>query len=359
MAYLNWLKHAFKEAKREVALRPYDLVHLITYVGWRFPGTFYRLGLPFVWGPIGGLKNTAWHLLPALGPKGAIYYGARNLVNSLQLRILQGPRRALMAARGGVIAATSEIQEELWRHFEAKSQVISEVGPPDLPSAEPKTHVQGEPFRVCWSGLHLPGKALHLLLRAAACLPNDLDYCIEILGDGPCNRPWRALASRLGVQSHCRWHGWVPRERSLTIMKTSHVFVITSLKDLTSTVAVEAISLGLPIVCLDHCGFADLVTPECGIKVRVGSVGQIASDLAAAVSSLCRDENYRQQLAWGALRRSADYSWQKKMDTLDEVYSLAFANRVDDIALRRPDNGLRSGFTLSTDSFDMAQRSRD
>jgi len=88
-------------------------------------------------------------------------------------------------------------------------------------------------------------------------------------------------------------------------------------------------------------------------------VGQIASDLAAAVSSLCRDENYRQQLAWGALRRSADYSWQKKMDTLDEVYSLAFANRVDDIALRRPDNGLRSGFTLSTDSFDMAQRSRD
>jgi glycosyltransferase involved in cell wall biosynthesis len=330
LAYLNWQKYAFNEAKREAALTRYDAVHLITYVGWRFPGNFYRLGLPFVWGPIGGLKNTAWHLLPTLGPKGAFYYGARNLANSLQLRILQGPRRALKAARGAVIAATSEIQDELWQRFETKSQVISEVGPPDLSPTEPKKHAQGEPFRICWSGQHLPGKALHLLLRAAAYLPYDVDFCIEILGDGPCNRSWRALACRLGVESHCRWHGWVPREQSLTIMKTCHVFVITSLKDLTSTVAVEAVSLGLPIICLNHCGFADLVTPECGVKVCVGSMGQIVTDLAAALGGLCQDENNRQQLAWGALRRTAEYSWQKKMHTLDELYSLAIANRVGD-----------------------------
>jgi glycosyltransferase involved in cell wall biosynthesis len=322
LAYQNWLSHAFAQAKREVALTPFDVVHLITYVGWRFPGAFYRLGLPFVWGPIGGLQNTKWRLLPSLGPRGAFYHAARNSVNSLQIKLLPGPRRALQAACGSVIAATSEIQEKLWEHFGTKSQVISEVGPPDLPPpAEPRKRAQEEPFKICWSGLHLPRKALHLLLRAAARLPRDLDYCIEILGDGPCGQPWRALASRLGVQSRCRWHGQVSREQSLTIMKTCHLFSITSLSDLTSNVAVEAISLGLPIVCLDHCGFADLVTPECGIKVRVGSIGQIVSDLAAAIGALCRDEDYRRQLAQGALRRTADYSWQKKMDTLDEIYA--------------------------------------
>jgi glycosyltransferase involved in cell wall biosynthesis len=322
LAYQNWLKHAFTEAKREVALTQYDAVHLITYEGWRFPGAFYRLGPPFVWGPIGGLKNTKWQLLPSLGPRGAFYHTTHNLVNSLQIKLLPGPRRALQAAHGRVIASTSDTQEKLWEHFESKSQVISEVGPPDLPPpAEPKKRAQGEPFRICWSGLHLPRKALHLLLRAAACLPNDLDYRIEILGDGPCNRSWRDLAKRFGIESRCQWHGQLPRERSLTIMKSCQIFVITSISDLTSTVAVEAISLGLPIVCLDHCGFGDLVTPECGLKVRVGPVDQIVSDLAAAIACLSRDEEYRQRLARGALRRTADYSWQKKMDTLDEIYA--------------------------------------
>ena len=336
LAYQNWLGHAFTEAKREAVQTHYDVVHLVTYVGWRFPGTFYRLGLPFVWGPIGGLINIKWRLLPSLGLRGAFYHAAHNLVNSLQIKALPGPRRALRAARGNVIAATSETKERLLEHFGAMSHVIPEVGLPNLPRVEPKKREQGAPFRVCWSGLHLPRKALHLLLRAAARLPEDLDYSIEILGDGPCHGSWRALAKSLGIQSHCRWHGQLPREQSLAIMKACHIFVITSIHDLTSTVAVEAISLGLPIVCLDHCGFADLVTPECGIKIRVGSVGQITSDLAAAIGTLCRDENYRQRLAQGALRRTENYSWEKKMDALDEVYKLAFAVQADDITFPPP-----------------------
>jgi len=321
LAYQDWLRCAFEEAKREVAQNHYDLVHLITYVGWRFPGNFYRLGIPFVWGPIGGMKNTPWRLLHILGLRGALYYGARNLINSLQLRTLPGPRRALRAADKGIIAATSEIQEDLWARFGVKSHVICEVGQPHLIVADPSQREDKEPFRICWSGLHLPGKALHLLLHAAARLPKNLDYSIEILGDGPCNQAWRALASRLKIDDRCHWHGWLPRDHSLAVMSDSHVFAITSLKDLTSTVAVEAISLGLPIVCLDHCGFADLVTVDCGIRVYPGSAAQIISDLADALWMLSRDEALRRRLAQGAIRRSRDYSWSNKMSVLDSMYA--------------------------------------
>ena len=320
LAYQNWLRYAYEEAKRELAQNRYDLVHLITYVGWRFPGNFYRLGIPFVWGPIGGMKNTPWRLLPILGFKGALYYGARNLINSLQLRTIQGPRRALRAADKGVIAATSEIREELWNRFRVRSHVICEVGQPKLVVENPIHRNEKEPLRICWSGMHLPGKALHLLLYAAARLPKDLNYSIEILGDGPFNRTWRALANRLKIDDHCQWHGWLPRDQSLAVMRDSHVFAITSLKDLTSNVAVEAVSLGLPVVCLDHCGFADLVTVECGIKINPGSVDQIISDLADALWTLCRDEGLRRALAQGALARSRDYSWSNKMAALEKVY---------------------------------------
>jgi glycosyltransferase involved in cell wall biosynthesis len=323
LAYQDWLGYAFAEAKRETTQNHYDLVHLITFVAWRFPGRFYQLGIPFVWGPIGGLKNTPWHLFPILGVKGAIYYGVRNLINSLQLMTLQQPRRALRAADKGIIAATSEIQEELWHHFRARSRVICEVGPPELSAENIKCREKQEPLRVCWSGQHLVGKALHLLLHAAAQLPEDIDYRIEILGDGPCRNSWRNLAIRLKVDNRCRWHGWLPRSQSLAVMRDSHVLAITSLKDLTSTVAVEAVSLGLPVVCLDHCGFADLVTAECGIRIHPGSARQIIAAIAGALCTLYQDEAMRRRLAEGAISRSRDYSWLRKMDRLNEIYALA------------------------------------
>jgi len=329
LAYRDWLGYAFTEAKREIKQNDYDLVHLITYVAWRLPGPFYRLGIPFVWGPIGGLKNTSWRLLPALGFRGAIYYGARNLINSLQLMTLQEPRRAMSAAGKGLIAATSEIQEALWNRFKVRSRVICEVGPPDFVIVTPKRREEMLPLHICWSGTHLPGKALHLLLRAAASLPKDIDYRIEILGDGPCNREWRMLATRLNIGDRCHWYGWLPRSQSLAVMKDSHVFVITSLKDLTSTVAVEAVSLGLPVVCLDHCGFADLITAQCGIKIYPGSVSKIISALADALTALYRDEALRQRLAEGAISRSHDYSWQRKMDSLDEIYNITLRSHAN------------------------------
>ena len=323
LAYQGWLHSALQIARRETQQDSYDLVHLITYVGWRFPGKFYQLGIPFVWGPIGGLMNMPRRLFPALGIKGAIYYSGRNLINTIQVHLLRGPRKALRQSHGAVIAATPDIRAALLRHFETPSQIICEVGLPDVNPGRTCRRTNDEPLRIGWSGLHIPRKALPLLLHAVALLPSDLRYRLEILGDGPSSRAWRRLAKRLGLSQNCHWHGQQPRELSLEVMRRCHVFVITSLDELTSTVAVEAIALGLPVVCLDHCGFADLVTSRCGIKIPTVSVPKIVAGLADALISLYNNEDLRSQLAQGAVVRSQSYSWPSKMTALDEVYRTA------------------------------------
>lgn len=319
LAYQNWLGYAFAVAQKEVSEDQYDLIHLITYVGWRFPGKFYELEIPFVWGPIGGLINTPFRLFPALGIKGALYYGGRNLINALQIRLLPGPKRALQRA-SAVIAATSEIRQSLMQHFGAPSHVICEVGVPGIGPSGISVRNMSEPLRICWSGLHLPGKALQLLLYAAARLPGTLVYSLEILGEGPSNRRWRRLAKHLGIEKHCHWYGTLPRERALEVMKDCHVLVITSLKDLTSTVAVEAVALGVPIVCLDHCGFGDLMNGNCGIKIPALSLQKIISDLADALCALYADEELRSRLARGAVLRAQEYTWEKKIIELEQCY---------------------------------------
>lgn len=325
LAYQDWLRCAYQTALEELSESHYDLVHLITFVGWRFPGRFYQLDIPFVWGPIGGLVNTPWRLLPAMGIEGVIYYGGRNIINWLQLRMLGGPRRALRKADSAVIAATSEIQRALSAHFGTSSRVVCEVGLPMCACVQPQVRAADEPLKICWSGLHLPGKALPILLRAAGSLPAEVKCQIHILGDGPSHSEWRTLARRLGIYDRCVWYGHVRRDHALAVMRGSHMFAITSFKELTSTVAIEALAMGLPILCLDHCGFADLVTNECGMKVHPGYIPQMVRDFAMAITRLHQDEAFRFRLARGAIRRSRDYSWEGKLAELDEIYLDAVA----------------------------------
>jgi len=321
LAYACWQQDAFLLARELIRETPFNLVHQATYVGYRFPGRLWGLGLPFVWGPIGGMENTQWNLLPAMGIYGTIYYGGRNLINSAQRRWLRSPRRAALAAGAGLIAATGGIARELKSLYGADSTVLSEVTAPiELSPARPRRRTPDEPLRLVWSGQHLPGKALNIVLQALARVRPEIKWRLDVLGDGPFCKRWRELADSVHLTSCCHWHGMLPRAEALNIMSRAHVLAISSLKDLTSTVLVEGLALGLPVICPDHCGFSDVVTEECGIKIPPRTIQGLVNEFAAAIESMAVDEPRRYQMAEEALRRARDFSWERKREQLNRIY---------------------------------------
>jgi glycosyltransferase involved in cell wall biosynthesis len=100
----------------------------------------------------------------------------------------------------------------------------------------------------------------------------------------------------------------------------SHALVITSIKDLTSTVVFEALAQGVPVVCPDHCGFADVVTEDCGVKLPVKTPAQLTFDLGLAIRGLAADEQKRRRLARGALKRISEFTWERKAQQVDLIY---------------------------------------
>lgn len=323
--YRWWLCDAYALGLRLHRNRPFDVIHQCTYVGFRVPGYLWKLDAPFVWGPIGGIENTPWRLLPALGARDASYYAARNVVNYVHRRLLPSPKRAFAkaAAGSGIIAATGGIRREIRRWYGHDSEVICEIGPPAEIATEHSLRSSGEPLKLAWSGRHDAGKCLPLLLKALALLPLDFSWNLTILGQGPDTAKWQRLSRRLGLEDRCRWTGWLERDAAVRTMHDAHLFVITSMKDLTSTVLLEALSQGLPVVCPDHCGFTDVVTPDCGIRLPVHSPRQLIADLAAAIRQLGEDETERRRLAAGALVRIQDFSWEKKAAAVDAIYRRA------------------------------------
>ena len=324
-AYRLWLRDAHALARGLLETGSFDLTHQLTYVGYRFPGHLWRLGLPFVWGPLGGLENLPWPLFSALDRGGKIYYAGRNVINSIHRRLLRGPRQALAAAGPGVIAATSSIASELRRWYGVESTVICEVTAPTISHAAPSTRPVGEPIRLAWSGGHLPGKALPLLLDALRRLDGRVRWTLDIYGQGPQTSQWKASAGRLGLGEHCHWHGQLPREDAIAALARAHLFVITSLKELTSTVLLEAMSQAVPVVCPDHCGFSDAVTPDCGVKVPIRSVDAFVAGLAEAIEGLYHDEPRRLRIAHGARRRAGRYTIAEKSRAIDALYARVLA----------------------------------
>lgn len=323
--YRQWHRQAFRLAnqlRREVAL---DLAHQLNMTGYREPGYAWKLDLPFVWGPIGGLMNANLRLWRFLGLTGAAYYLVYDLINSWQIHAPGRVRRAFERADALVTFGRAP-QQRIRDIFGRESAIIQENGSV-LAEVSPRVRrVDHGPLRIVWSGLHVFRKALPILLRALPKLPSDVSCHLDILGRGPMTKAWRALATRLKIDDRCTWHGWLPRDEALEIMQRGHIFALTSVKDAASSVLMEALSIGLPVVCLDHCGFSDVVTQDCGIKIAVTSPRRIVRDFAGAIGRLASGPSEVSRLSTGAIQRARDFTWEKQAEKMSKVYASAITN---------------------------------
>jgi glycosyltransferase involved in cell wall biosynthesis len=219
------------------------------------------------------------------------------------------------------LAANSTIQHDVFRAMGIKPRVLIETGIRSQAStANRPLRSATRPFRILWSGLLIPRKALNLLIEALAQLPDDIPYELHVMGDGPMRQKWQRQAERLGVNLHIQWKGWVRHSEALEEYASADVFVFTSLRDTTGTVILEALGAGLPVIGLDHQGVRDVVTPDCGIKVPVTTPKRVIAELAESLTKLARDPSEQERLARGALERGGRYLWSRLGEEMSSVY---------------------------------------
>jgi glycosyltransferase involved in cell wall biosynthesis len=320
----RWHRQVLRVAQRLHEQIRFDLVHQVTFCGYREPGYLWKLDAPFVWGPIGGAQNYPWRFLPYAGFRGAMKEACRSILNSLQLRFSRRVRSA--ARKASIILAANSTNEQCFaRAYGVALPIMADVGI-DAVSSEPRTIPHAGPLRLLWSGRLLDCKALHLLLYAMARLPADVPCELRVLGDGPLKARWQRLADRLGVAKQVAWMGWLPHREAIEQYAWADAFVFSSLRDTTGTVVVEALAAGLPIICLDHQGMHDVVTADCGIKIPVTTPRQVIAGLSEAIARLAHDPTERRRLAYGAIERAKHYLWSRQEDQMADVYDRVLAD---------------------------------
>jgi glycosyltransferase involved in cell wall biosynthesis len=321
-AYREWLRGAAEAARRIIASRHVDLVHQTTFITFREPGFLSRVGRPFVWGPVGGNQCVPRAFLPTLGVVDGLRNTARNVINWLQFNCRRDVGYAMRNA-AAISTVASDTQRAIERRYGRPSTVIPATACTVTAPSAPATGSDRE-VRFIFTGALIGIKALPMALHAFATM-RDVDWTLDVVGRGPQEVRWRALAHRLGLADRVQFRGAVPRTESIARMATATALVFPALKEGWPTVVMEALSLGVPVVTTNHNGMADMVTEQCGFLLPVDHPRRLVHELARALRLLATDKQLRDRLSRGALHQATLFSAERQAAAISALYADALA----------------------------------
>ncbi len=308
--FILWQWEAYLIASRHHRDKHFDCVFHVTFASLRSGSFMGRLGIPFVIGPVAGGERAPFRLRRSMPTHSKAGELLRDLGIIIQ-RYSPLTRSAFAAAERIYVTTTDSLQlvSPKWR-FKTRVNLaiatnggVTKYGQRPLP-VSPRFVFAGR--LLCWKGPHF---AIRALAEARRTLP---EATLTLIGSGPDERHLRDVAKRVNVTNAVDFVGQVPQKQLLDWLQSYTAFVFPSLHDSGGTVVLEALSKGLPIVCLDRGGPGVIVNESCGIVVPTAEANetQTVTNIAKAMitlASMPAAEYFR--LSAGAVARANELSW--------------------------------------------------
>ncbi|MHC1729249.1 MAG: glycosyltransferase [Syntrophobacteraceae bacterium] len=123
-------------------------------------------------------------------------------------------------------------------------------------------------------GRFLSWKRIDLLLKAVAEIPSH-GWTLKIIGDGELRPLLETMARDLGRREEVAFKGRMSNDRVRQELALSDLFVLPSQFDGWGAVVNEALMSGVPVICSDNCGSADLI--RAGLNGELFQSGSVSS----------------------------------------------------------------------------------
>jgi glycosyltransferase involved in cell wall biosynthesis len=304
---LLWQRAALSLARELCSSVEFDIVHHLTWSGLRVPTFLGSLGRPLIIGPIGGGETSPRSLRDEFPLRGKLLERIRDLANST-VTISPLIRRELAEA-SMIFVKTPETLELLTRKMQEKSIGFAELSLRAAQIGKPRA-IRQQPRRLLYAGRLLYWKGVHIAIRAFSHVSRRCpDARFTIVGRGPELPRLKEAAARYDVADRIDFISWLPQEQLFDLYGSHDLFVFPSLHDSGGSVALEALSQGLPVICLDLGGPKQIVSPSSGVVV--GTAGrnsaQVAAAMADAISRLLAEPADLATLSAGAIARAQDF----------------------------------------------------
>lgn len=330
----------------------FDLVHRITPLSPTVPSLLAakcaRAGVPFIVGPLNG--GVPW-------PRA---FDAERRREKEWLSYVRGVYRLLPGCgsmrrkAAAILVGSRDTLNQVPKQYHRKCVYIPENGiDPARFGAAVSGPITG-PVRAAFVGRLVPYKGADMLIEAAADLVRSGRLRLDIIGDGPEMERLRGLVKDNGVESGVDLPGWVEHTKIQDRIRQSDIFAFPSIREFGGGVVLEAMALGLPPVIADYGGPAELIAPECGFAVPIGSRAQVVERFREQLTRIVEQPQLIRPMGRAARERVLRYfTWQAKAQQVLRVYRWVLGQSAkptdlfSDVADRVADDRSNSAMSLA------------
>ena len=300
----------------------FDIVHNMNFHNDWTPSYLWKLNKPFVWGPIGHHP-----LIPGqyLAPYKWSYWVKDRLTWLVKL-FFWNSSFALKSTvkKADYIFCMNQSVAGVLDLKENKYSVMPSVATEDFGCD--KMEIEDK-FTLISAGRLVPLKGYDLSILAFADFVNQLprthrNNCeLVIVGSGPERENYYQLAVKNKVSANVKFIDWIDRKDLLELYKKSSAFLFPSHEGAGMVVS-EAMSFGLPVICLNNSGPGEFIDKSSGFAIKMQDYKSTIKDLKSAISKLYMNTSLRLKMGKSArLRFENNFHWDRRGEALNLIYS--------------------------------------
>lgn len=296
----------------------FDIVHNLNFHNDWTPSFLWKLGKPFVWGPIGHHP-----LIPSIFNKNQNFNQIVKdkitwMVKKYFWKVDPSLRKCLQKANY-IWCMHDEVEKEI--NLSCKQYHVS----PSVASHDYGwlPEVDNEVCHVLSAGRLVHMKGFDLTIKAFARFITDnptFKAHLTIVGSGPDFEKLHSLVQKLCIIQHVTLVHWMERASLLEMMKSASIFLFPSHEG-AGMVVPEALSMGLPVVALDNCGPGKFIEQSYGEVVSAKTLDETIEGLAMALSNILLDQQKYQAMRYEARKAfEQKFHWDRRGEKLNEIY---------------------------------------
>ena len=304
----------------------FDLAQHITYTTWRVASPLWKLGIPFIWGPISGTELFPSSCLSSLSLSSRCF----EIIRSIQSFLARKSSAIRSCAQNAFCIPVPHQQAQSFiQNLRGSKNGVPICHNFFFPEARMRalhttriTTTPVRPLRAFAAG-NLEGRKGVAIALQAILLAKKAGVRVEyhVTSQGPELAHLQRLSEKLGLSDQVVLGRRFETSDYASALSTFDIVLLPSLRDGAGLSIMEAMLAGCVPVVADWCGPAEFVTPACGYKVNVSDPINMATEIARILCLLDNDRSLlRVQGDLASTRIRSSYSETQFLESMNKFF---------------------------------------
>lgn len=312
--YAWWLMGSVNYAKRLHDDIHFDMTHHITFGVFRDPCPLYKLNIPYVIGPVGGGEATPSQLTSLYSAKERFKEWLREMMNKMALL---NPMVNKCFNNASLILTKTQDTKDLLAKWADKTIVNLELGIKCVSN----NNIERDKDIFLFIGRFTYWKGVKLVLDAFR-LYALKHPTARLLMIGKGEMEYEITQFAVSHNLNIEIIPWIKQEELKQYYSTAGAMLFPSLHDSSGNVVLEALSFGLPVICLDCGGPASVLgetLKELIVETKNNDASNVVNGIVEKMDFISTDEGLRKKISEKCIKRAQEMLWH---NTVNNCYKL-------------------------------------